>query len=156
MMNKPTIYFDMDGTIADLYGVKDWLSALRSNNPMPYREAKVMHNMSHLARLLNKLQTQGHKIGIISWCSKTGNAEFNLETEYAKRKWLAEHLRSVHFDEIHILPYGVAKHTFVKNKDILFDDEQKNRDEWREAGGHAYSQEHICRILKIIYKWGVA
>ena len=42
----------------------------------------------------------------------------------------------------------------MKDKDILFDDDKKNRDEWRKAGGHAFAQENICHILKIIYKKG--
>lgn len=30
---RRSINFDMDGTIADLYGVKDWLALLRSEIP---------------------------------------------------------------------------------------------------------------------------
>ena len=32
------IYFDMDGTIADLYAVDGWLADLRSENVRPYRQ----------------------------------------------------------------------------------------------------------------------
>ena len=31
-----TINFDMDGTIADLYGVKNWLSYLEAEDTTPY------------------------------------------------------------------------------------------------------------------------
>ena len=61
-----TIWFDMDGTIADLYGVENWLPKLRSSDPSPYAEAKPMLNFSLFARYLNKLQVKGYKIGIIS------------------------------------------------------------------------------------------
>ena len=64
------IFFDMDGTIANLYGVENWLEYLLNKNVKPYAEAKVMLNMNSLARLLNNLQKKGHKIGIISWLAK--------------------------------------------------------------------------------------
>ena len=40
------IWWDMDGTIANLYGVEGWLPMLRAEDPTPYAEAKVMWNMS--------------------------------------------------------------------------------------------------------------
>ena len=60
------IWFDMDGTIADLYGVTDWLPMLRAYDPTPYAIAKPLVNLSRLARTLNRLQALGHEIGIIS------------------------------------------------------------------------------------------
>ena len=33
------IWFDMDGTLADLYGVENWLEKLRASDPSPYAEA---------------------------------------------------------------------------------------------------------------------
>ena len=36
------IYFDMDGTIADLYGVENWLDYLVAEQTKPYREAKPL------------------------------------------------------------------------------------------------------------------
>ena len=68
-----TVYFDMDGTIAGLYAVENWLPKLRASDPSPYAEAAVMHNMSLLARYLNKEQEAGYHIGIISWLSKGGS-----------------------------------------------------------------------------------
>ena len=65
-----TIYFDMDGTIADLYSVDDWLDKLRDENATPYIEAGTLLNMARLARLLNQLQDDGYTIGIISWLSR--------------------------------------------------------------------------------------
>ena len=34
------IYFDMDGTIADLYGVDNWLEMLINEDATPYRVAR--------------------------------------------------------------------------------------------------------------------
>ncbi len=64
------IYFDMDGTIADLYGVENWLDSLIHEQTKPYRVAKPLVNMRKLGRLLNLLKEQGYHIGIVSWLSK--------------------------------------------------------------------------------------
>ena len=36
------ICFDMDGTIANLYGVHNWLEMLRAEDPTPYALAEYM------------------------------------------------------------------------------------------------------------------
>lgn len=126
-----TIWFDMDGTIADLYGVENWLPMVRASDPTPYLIARPLVNLSALARMLNKLQKQGHEIGVISWTSKTGIPEYNAAVTAAKYAWLSKHLPSVNFDEIHVVPYGTPKQVFAhSNNDILFDDEAKNRENW--------------------------
>ena len=84
-MEKTGIYFDMDGTIADLYGVKGWLEKLDSHDPTPYMEALVMHRMATLARLIRKVQKKGYTVGIISWLAKHSNAEYDKAVEQAKR-----------------------------------------------------------------------
>ena len=73
------ICFDMDGTIADLYGVENWLEYLIAENVKPYEAAKPLVNMSALARRLNTLQRKGYEIGVISWTSKNGSAEYNAK-----------------------------------------------------------------------------
>jgi len=128
---KMTIWFDMDGTIADLYGVENWLPMLRANDPTPYLVARPLVNLSVLARMLNKLQKQGYEIGVISWTSKTGTPDYNAAVTAAKYAWLSKHLPSVDFDEIHVVPYGTPKQVFAhSDDDILFDDEAKNRENW--------------------------
>ena len=143
-----TIYFDMDGTIADLYGVEGWLADLEARRTRPYDEAKCMHNMSALAKRLNNLQKQGYRIGVISWLSKTATDDYNKAVAKAKRKWLKKHLKSVNFDEVHIVPYGTPKSTVANGFGILFDDEERNRLEWNK--GDAYAPEKIFEILQKI------
>ena len=143
------IYFDMDGTIADFYGVPNWLDFLCESDPHPYEVAAPLLNMSLLARLLNRLQRDGWHIGIVSWTSKTGTPAFNSATEVAKREWLNRHLRSVHWDEIQIIPYGTPKHMAVQfSEGILFDDEAPNREAW---DGSAYDVQNIIGILKGLF-----
>lgn len=138
------IWFDMDGTIADLYGVENWLEMLVTENEKPYEIAKPLINLSLLARYLNKIQAQGNEIGIISWLSKNSTKEYDAKVELAKREWLAKHLKSVKWNEIKIVSYGMSKWEICKSG-ILFDDEEKNRKEWKEA---SYKPEQIFEILK--------
>ena len=138
------IMFDMDGTIADLYAVDNWLSKLQASDASPYVEAEVMLNMSILARYLNKLQKLGYEIGIISWTSKNGTERYNRAVEIAKLNWLHDHLRSVSFDEIYIVEYGTPKQDFADENDILFDDNEEVRNDW---AGRAYEPSEILSIL---------
>ena len=125
------LFFDMDGTIADLYGVNNWLSMLRAYDATPYIAAKPLFNMSLFARLLNKLQAKGHQICIISWLSKEPNDEYDEAVTRAKQQWLRKHLPSVKWDEIYIVAYGTPKQNFkLTENDMLFDDEEKNRASW--------------------------
>ena len=137
------IYFDMDGTIADLYGVEGWLDYLLGGDPFPYANAKPLVNMQRLARRLNRLQSAGCEICVISWLSKTSTAEYDELVTRAKLAWLAKHLASVRFDEIHIVAYGTPKHTLGNG--ILFDDEAHNREGWGEG---AYTPEEIFEVLR--------
>ena len=140
------IYFDMDGTIANLYGVDNWLDYLINKDSTPYRIAKPLVNMNTLARVLNNLQKKGYTIGIVSWLSKNSNKNYDTDVTNAKIKWLSSHLKSVNFNEIHIVAYGTPKQKVVKNpKGILFDDEKYNRDTWN---GVAYDVDNIIEILK--------
>ena len=142
------ICFDMDGTIADLYGVEGWLNDLESENERPYATAKPLIRMSALARVLNRLQRNGYIIGIVSWLSKCGSDEYNEKVTYAKREWLKKHLASVNFDEINIVKYGTPKSTVVgRQGGILFDDEERNRTEWN---GTAYNVDNILNVLKAL------
>ena len=122
------IYLDMDGTIADLYGVENWLADLVSKNARPYREAKRLVAEERLAELV-KL---GYELAIVSWLAKNSNKEYDKEVRKAKREWLKENYPNIKFEEIHIVKYGTPKSKVVKEKNgILVDDEKPNRIEWK-------------------------
>jgi hypothetical protein len=142
------ICFDMDGTIANLYAVENWLPMLRSYDPTPYAEAGVMLNMQLLARLLNRVQAAGNELVIVSWLSKEPTPEYDEAVTAAKLAWLHQHLHSVQWNEINIVSHGYCKNNFCMNDDdILFDDEARNRDEW---DGEAYEPADIIEVLKKI------
>lgn len=137
------VWFDMDGTIADLYGVQNWLPMLNNEDPTPYEVARPLVNLSRLARYLNKLQKMGWKVGVISWLSKYSTPEYDAAVTGAKMFWLGRHLPSVKWDEIKIVPYGTNKYQTCGGG-CLFDDEAKNRDTWEDA---AYTPDRIFEIL---------
>ena len=143
-----TINFDMDGTIADLYGVENWLEYLLAEDTTPYEEALPLVRLATLARRLNTLQRNGYNLAVISWLSKSGSEEYNEEVAKVKLAWLEKHLPSVVWDRITIVPYGTPKQNFCENPlDILFDDEEKNRINWT---GRAYDVQNILEILREI------
>lgn len=148
MDNRKAIYFDMDGTIADLYGVEGWLDMLMVESSAPYEQARTLINASSLARILNRLQRNGWVIGVVSWTSKCGSSEYNQKVTTAKMEWLNKHLKSVEWNEIHIVDYGTPKSTVVEYQNgILFDDEVGNRKEWK---GNAFDVDNILEILKAL------
>ena len=137
------IWFDMDGTIVDLYGVENWLPKLQNFDPSPYAEAKPLINMQALARTLNRLRRLGWEINIISWLAEGENEEYDRAVTEAKRKWLETHLASVEFTSVEIVKYGTPKE--IGRSGILFDDDERNRTNW---GENTFDQNNIIEILK--------
>lgn len=147
------IYFDMDGTLANLYGVENWLEKLREYNATPYREAEVMLNMQALAHRLNKLQANGYTIGIISWLSKESTPEYDAAVIAEKMAWLQKHLHSVEWNEVHLVAYGKRKSKLAQVKDgYLFDDNESVRREWikHNPNGWAFDVDGILEVLDLM------
>lgn len=145
-----TIYFDMDGTIANLYGVNNWLPKLRAEDASPYEEATPLIDMENLQLLLAILQNRGYKIGIISWLAKNSSKVYDKDVRKAKIEWLRAMLPEIHFDEMHIVKYGTRKDYVAKDKNgIIFDDDERVRAKWK---GESFNPniEDIIEILKTI------
>jgi hypothetical protein len=142
------VYFDMDNTIADLYGVEDWLPKLRSENPSPYLDAMPMVDLNEFANNLKILKSAGYTIGIITWLSKFSSESYKTLVRKAKRDWLKK--IEFKFDEVHMIAYGTPKHKVAKIKNaILVDDDLIVADQWRQAGG-SWVNANDKRWLKIL------
>ena len=139
------IWFDMDGTLADLYGVDGWLEKLRAFDPTPYAKAKPLVNMAALSRMMRNRQVNGYKICIVSALSKNSTPAYDAAVMKAKITWLKKHLASVHFDEIRFVPYSFQKNDVNSGDDILFDDEQRHLEAWT---GTAYHAKEMMEKLK--------
>ena len=143
MREVRAINFDMDGTIANLYGVEGWLDYLNDRDETPYAIAKPLVNLSALARVLNRLQREGYELNIISWLAKYSDDVYDEKVILAKKNWLKKHMPSVKWDNINIVAYGTPKQNLGQG--ILFDDEKQNRDNWN---GTAYDVNNIVEVLR--------
>ena len=141
-----TIYFDMDGTIANLYGVENWLDYLMNEKTVPYDIASPMVDLEKLAVILEELRAVGVRIGIISWLSKNSSDFYKKLVTKAKKEWLKKNF-PVTFDETHFVKYGTRKDYVAKDKEgILFDDDERVREKWR---GLAFNPEN-SDILEVV------
>ena len=133
-MNPKIICFDMDGTIADLYNVPNWLKMLREENPAPYLEAEPMWDMVRMAEVLEKIQQAGIEIRIITWLSMNSTEEYKEAVREAKRAWLEKW--GFVFDHFHGVRYGATKADSIRkyladNETAwLIDDNEKVRAGW--------------------------
>lgn len=149
-MNK-VIYFDMDGTIADLYAIEGWLESLRNFDATPYLLAEPMWDVSELVAVLSELKAVGYTIGIITWLSKESSREYDNAVRAAKRTWLKANGLLSCMDEIHMVKYGTPKHTTAHIRHgILIDDNEEVREKWENYGGETIdpTTENILDIFR--------
>lgn len=141
------IYFDMDGTIADLYGVENWEYKLRSFDPTPYKEAQPLVDMDALVDVCSQLIALGITIGVISWLSKDSTKEYDKQVRAAKREWLRQNFPCV--SEYHLVKYGTPKH-YVRNvkESILVDDNDDVCAKWN--GNTIDAKQDIIKELQKI------
>ena len=124
------IYFDMDGTIADLYGYDGWLEMLQAENTEPYEKCGVLVDAEELRDVLCEFMMLGVKIGVISWSAMNGSKDYNRRTRKAKKDWCNEFFADI-FTEFHVVKYGTPKHRVANEKDsILVDDNAEVRAAW--------------------------
>jgi hypothetical protein len=146
------IYFDMDGTIADLYGQENWLERLMNEEPELYLKAQPLIDMGVLRDKIEELQEKDIEVKVITWLAKnTSNNHLTIITE-EKLEWLDN--TGIEFDDIHIVKYGTEKHNIPKSVkgDILFDDNADVRMNWELAGGIAYNEKQIFEKLNEILR----
>lgn len=148
---KKVIVFDMDGTIADLYGVDGWLKDLRSENPRPYAVAKPMYNMAELNEIISFLKLAGWNIVVTTWLAKGSTKEYDNKVRKAKLDWLAE--MGFPYDEIHLVKYGTTKANCTRKKynyQVLVDDNEKVRKGWTLGKTIDANNDIIKELLQLI------
>ena len=82
------INFDMDGTLANFYGVEGWLEYLINSDATPYAVAKPLFNFSALARQIHRLQNKGYTVNIISWYPKVVQRNITQRLQKLKKNGL--------------------------------------------------------------------
>lgn len=143
-VEKPTIYFDMDGTLAALFFVKDFSKKLSAGDMSPYTDARPLYDMEEMKTVVAKLKEK-FSIGIISYADKE-----NLEkATTAKMDWLKKYFPYADNDKIHITTKATSKTAYYKDGDILVDDCTKNREEWENLGGMTINAYFRAKIKMI-------
>lgn len=123
---KITVYLDMDGTIADLYGIENWLPRLRNEDSKIFLECKPMITQE---TLFEKFPQNQFEIKILSMTPKDASNEYCENVIGQKNAWL-----NVHFPEITkriYRKYGNNKNLRNSAKAILIDDSKPIRESWR-------------------------
>lgn len=138
---QKAIILDMDGTIADFYGVNGWLDALKRHDATPYSAANPYGNSERINGLLAALQGYGYTVEVVSWLARnSADKAFDNAVRRAKRLWLKRYYPAISPSNVHIVKYGTNKWRVAKSKGgILFDDETNNCETWRKhsASGSA-------------------
>lgn len=151
-MNK-TLVFDMDGTIADLYGVEDWLDDLRAENPRPYAEAKPFYNMMVLNEILKAFKEMGWRIVVTTWLAKDSTKAYDALVREAKIEWLERY--DFPYDEIHLVKYGTTKANCTRRIggfQVLVDDNEQVRKGWNLGTTIDANENIIEALLELLEK----
>lgn len=152
-MALKAIYFDMDGTLCNLYGVSNWEDKLNAADSAPYRFASPLVDMSELNDVLEQFAAMGVVIGVISWLAMNSNADYDKQVRKAKKQWLEHYLPTV--TETHFVKYGTPKHYVcnVKEDAILIDDNRQVCEDWTRGDTICpqwRSQDIIDKLQKLL------
>ena len=143
-----TVYFDMDGTIADFYNVEGWLDCLMAEDTRPYREARPLYDMFALMEVLNELKNDGWRVAVTTWLAKNATREYDKAVRKAKLEWLERF--GFPYDELHMVKYGTTKADCTRKLggyQILIDDNTRVRAGWT-LGATFDANNNVYEFLK--------
>jgi len=142
------LVFDMDGTIANLYGVDGWLDCLMAEDTRPYTEARPFYDMFAMMEVLNELKNDGWRVVVTTWLAKDATKEYNKAVRKAKLEWLERF--GFPYDELHMVKYGTTKADCTRKLggyQILIDDNAKIRNGWT-LGAIFDANKNVYEFLK--------
>lgn len=132
---QQTIYFDLDGTLYDLYNVAEWLPRITTNeDATAYAEGDCLYDLDALHAAIDTLIAKGFHIGVITWLAADWDMPNGFTREYlrevrrVKRAWVKKHLPQA--TEVHVVKYGTPKHHIAKTNGVLVDDNAEVRAKW--------------------------
>lgn len=156
-MEKMVIYFDMDGTIADLYGSKNWLATIQEEKYGAYEFLNPMFEVQEFNNICTQLRERGVHFGVISWGSKNSSDRFLQTVRNEKIKWLRKYLPFI--EDINIVHYGTPKQTAITTigkSILLIDDNQEVINTWENGeerkGVHITQEYSVTNALYDILK----
>ena len=125
-MKKINVYLDMDGTIADLYGIENWLPRLQASDRTIFLECKPMVSEETLFKIFPE---DKYKIKILSMTPKNASKGYCVNVAKQKSDWL-----DIHFPKLTkriYKVYGHNKNLKGSENAILIDDSEPIRNSWR-------------------------
>lgn len=135
-------YVDMDGTIADFYGVKDAVETFKSDGF--FKKLKPLKNNLKAVKMLIK---SGCNVYVLT-------ASPHPQADGDKIAWCQKYLKDLPLDHIICIRLGENKANYVQTEtnNILLDDYNKNCFDFVNKGYRAYcvsDTNTIGRLLKI-------
>lgn len=148
------IALDMDGTLADLYGVPGWLDAIRGEDTAPYEDAAPLCNMDALALALGKAMAVGIHVEVITWGPGGDTSQaYQDAVRRAKRAWLdREGMDNV---AMRYKAFQTPKRDGVDGRAILIDDDARAREDWEASGDGPAIEPHdvVRQVGRIIERY---
>lgn len=126
------IYFDLDGTVYNLYGVTEWEPKLRAENPNVFKEGSFIGNHKDFTDICGKLLEKGVQFGVITWLPMQASPEYELECAKVKRQWVERYIPFV--TEFTAQRYGIPKQNAIVRRAktmYLLDDNAEVCEMWQ-------------------------
>lgn len=125
-MKKQIIYLDMDGTIADLYGIENWLEGLRNEVEGLFLQCEPLITEPELLVLF---PNDIYELRICSMTPMNASKEYCVKVIEEKNIWLDKHFPSI--KKRTYLEYGYNKNIRNSKNHILIDDNKIIRENYR-------------------------
>lgn len=122
------VYFDMDGTIANLYAVENVFDRLDALDASVYSEALPINKYIGMLRGFKEL---GYKVIILSCLGMISEDKFDKDTIDYKNKWLDKYVGKEYIDDRIFIEYTKHKENYIKEGGILVDDDDKVLMNWK-------------------------
>jgi len=123
---KKQVYLDMDGTIADLYGMENWLERLKSEDKTIFEECEPITTEE---KLFEVFPQEKYNITILSMTPLGATKEYCENVERQKDNWLDKFFPNL--TKRIYMAYGNNKNLKNSQNHILVDDNEKIRENFR-------------------------
>lgn len=108
------IYFDLDGTVYNLYGVENWLEKLRNEISGAFLEGDFLVDYENFMDCIEELIRQDYTFGVITWLPTQASPEYEEICRKEKIEWINDYLPFV--SEINICSYGILKQNCIQKR----------------------------------------
>lgn len=119
ILMKTKIFFDLDGTVFDLYGKSNWLELLENEksgafngNFLPYIDKLEFF------KIVGMLMDYGVEFNVITWLPKNASAEYMEICIKEKIEWVRKNMPFI--KSIECIPYGTPKQKYATKSKRMY------------------------------------